>query len=205
MENKDNIQFCDGDEKDFLTYVKESIGLIRLDVKFKKLDERAEIPTYAHDGDVGMDIKAIDVKYNARLDLYIYHTGLAFETEKHYGIFMFPRSSNRNTDAYLTNSVGIIDSFLYRGEILFCFKNRDSLQTIATNAFVKSLIEGKTLIESKDAYNDVLSNPMRYKPYEVNDKIGQMVALAHPNVNLYEWAELSSTVRGENGFGSSGR
>ena len=30
-------------------------------IKFKKLDQRAVIPSYAHDGDVGMDLTAIDV------------------------------------------------------------------------------------------------------------------------------------------------
>ena len=49
-------------------------------IKFKKLNQNAVIPTYAHDGDVGMDLTAIDVEYDQEKDMYIYHTGLACES-----------------------------------------------------------------------------------------------------------------------------
>ena len=88
----------------------QPIGLEPLEIKFKKLDDRAVIPTYAHDGDVGMDLTAISVEYDKENDMYIYHTGLAFESPFHYGILLFPRSSNSRTDAYLCNHVGIADS-----------------------------------------------------------------------------------------------
>ena len=52
------------DKKDFITYAKESIGLEDLEIRFKKLDENAVIPSYAHDGDVGMDMTAISVEYD---------------------------------------------------------------------------------------------------------------------------------------------
>lgn len=118
-------------QKDFITYAKEAIGQTPLEIKLKKLDKNAVIPEYAHDGDVGMDLTAISVEYDREHDMYIYHTGLAFETNKHYGIFLFPRSSNRKTDAYLCNHVGIADSAIYRGEIMLCFKNRTSLEVRA--------------------------------------------------------------------------
>ena len=110
--------------KDFDESMREAIGLEPLEVYFKKLSPNAVVPTYAHDGDVGMDLTAISMEYDAENDVYIYHTGLAFETDKHYGIFLFPRSSNRKTDCYLANHVGIADSAIYRGEIMLCYKNR---------------------------------------------------------------------------------
>ena len=128
--------------KDFTTYVKEAIGQEPLDIKLKKLDEKAVIPTYAHDGDVGMDLTAISVDYDRENDMYIYHTGLSFETDKHYGIFLFPRSSNRKTDAYLCNHVGIADSAIYRGEIMLCFKNRTSLEDRVMKEQFRYLING---------------------------------------------------------------
>lgn len=80
-------------------------------LKVKKLSKDAVIPTYAHLGtDMGMDITATSVEYDAILDRFIYHTGLAFEVPKGYGMLIFPRSSNSKTEAYLTNSVGILDS-----------------------------------------------------------------------------------------------
>lgn len=191
----------------------EAIGINKLNVKFKKLDERAVIPTYAHEGDVGMDLTAIEVEYNSDMDCYLYHTGLAFETDKHYGIFLFPRSSNRNTEAYLCNHVGIADSAIYRGEIIFCFKNRTSLRQ---NAFEGRMIEfwnaiedGKSIEdatgESVHGWMEAMKNPMLFAPYKVGDRIGQMVVLPYPDVNLEEAEKLSNTDRGDGGFGSTNK
>lgn len=86
-----------------------------LKVKVKRLNNEAVIPKYAHVGeDVGMDITATSWEYDAEYDRIIYHTGLAFELPKGYGMFIFPRSSNCKTDSYLPNSVGILDVG-YRG------------------------------------------------------------------------------------------
>lgn len=207
---------------DFIQIVSEAIGIKDLNIKFKKLNENAVMPTYAHYGDVGMDFTAISVEYDEKLDMYIYHTGLAFESDFHYGQFLFPRSSNRKTDAYLCNSVGIADSSIYRGEILFCYKNRDSINTIAESKANAAMMEYYTTcnVEKKDLqwwlrsgieiYNDTKekvykeAKELKYAPYKVGDKIGQMVMLAYPNVNLIECEELSSSDRGVNGFGSTG-
>lgn len=208
--------------ENFIQVVSEAIGIKDLNINFKKLNENAVIPSYAHYGDVGMDFTAISVEYDEKLDMYIYHTGLAFESDFHYGQFLFPRSSNRKTDAYLCNSVGIADSAIYRGEILFCYKNRDSINTIAESKANAAMMEYYTTcnVEQKnlqwwirkgiEIYNDTKekvyneAKELKYAPYKVGDKIGQMVMLAYPNVNLIECEELSSSDRGVNGFGSTG-
>lgn len=198
-------------EKDFNTIVKEAIGLNKYEVKFKKLDEKAVVPTYAHDGDVGMDLTAIDVEYDADKDMYVYHTGLAFETDKHYGIFLFLRSSNRKTEAYLCNHVGIADSAIYRGEIMLCFKNRTSLRQYALESrmveFFNALEDGKSVEEatkeSVNGWKNVFDNPMLFAPYKIGDKVAQMVILPYPDINLSERQELSETDRGTGGFGST--
>ena len=208
--------------ENFIQILSEAIGIKDLNIKFKKLNENAVIPSYAHYGDVGMDFTAISVEYDEKLDMYIYHTGLAFESDFHYGQFLFPRSSNRKTDAYLCNSVGIADSAIYRGEILFCYKNRDSINTIAESKANAAMMEYYTTcnVEQKDLqwwirkgieiYNDTKekvyneAKELKYAPYKVGDKIGQMVMLTYPNVNLVECEELSSSDRGVNGFGSTG-
>ena len=219
----DNDFFENLDKKDFITYAKEAIGQTPLKIKLKKLDKNAVIPQYAHDGDVGMDLTAISVEYDRKHDMYIYHTGLAFETDKHYGIFLFPRSSNRKTDAYLCNHVGIADSAIYRGEIILCFKNRTSLEVRAeierSRWFISRLSYEPFTTSSGDsvmfnwpniardvsnAGNWIYDNPMQYAPYKVGERIAQMVVLPYPNVKITEVAELSETERGSNGFGSSG-
>ena len=202
---------------------KEAIGQAPLEIKLKKLDKNAVIPQYAHDGDVGMDLTAISVEYDREHDMYIYHTGLAFETDKHYGIFLFPRSSNRKTDAYLCNHVGIADSAIYRGEIILCFKNRTSLEVRAeiekSRCFISRLSyepfttsSGNSVIfnwshvakDAENAGNWIYDNPMQYAPYQVGERIAQMVVLPYPNVKISEREELSETERGSGGFGSTG-
>ena len=47
-------------------------------IKFKLLDDAAELPQYAHDGDNGMDIKAVSVSYdinNDRIKTKVAHIG----------------------------------------------------------------------------------------------------------------------------------
>lgn len=79
-------------------------------VKVKKLIKEAIIPSYAKQGDAGLDLTAISYDYNKELDCHVYGTGLAFEIpEGHVGL-VFPRSSNRKTNAYMCNHVGVIDS-----------------------------------------------------------------------------------------------
>ena len=197
----------------FMNRARQAIGLANLDIKFKKLNEKAIIPSYAHDGDVGMDLTAISVEYDADNDLYIYHTGLAFESDYHYGMFLFPRSSNRKTEAYLCNHVGIADSAIYRGEIMLCFKNRTSLRQIAlesrTIAFFNAIEDGKSVEEatkeSVDAWHEAFKNPMLFAPYKEGDRVAQMVVLPYPDVKLKEVENLTETDRGSGGFGSTGK
>ena len=189
----------------------------------KKLDERAVIPSYAHEGDVGMDITAIGVEYDEEKDMYIYHTGLSFESDFNIGDFIFVRSSNRKTDAYLCNHVGIVDSAIYRGEVMICMKNRDSLETITELNAIKSYMDALCIISRCDEslpFKDVSESALEvykltkedyikrarnleFAPYKVGDKIAQMVCLKYPTVKLVEKNELSETERGEGGFGST--
>ena len=199
-------------EKYFMDCIREVVGHKPLIIKVKKLDARAVIPKYAHNGDVGMDLTAISVEYDRDNDMYIYHTGISIESDMNFGAFLYPRSSNRKTDAYLCNHVGIVDSSIYRGEIMLCFKNRDSLKSRAEiarfNSFINFISNGCLLADAcelaNNEMNKVLDNPMDFKPYNVGDRISQMVVMSFPNVEMKEFDELSETERGEGGFGSTG-
>lgn len=90
-----------------------------MDVKIKKLVLWAETPTYAKNGDAGLDITSITVDETSK---YIeYGTGLSFEIPEGYVGLLFPRSSISKYDLNLANSVGVLDSG-YRGEVKFRFK-----------------------------------------------------------------------------------
>lgn len=114
------------EKTDIAKGTEESKALV---VKFKKLNDEAIIPSYAKEGDAGLDLTAVSLEYDATLDAYVYHTGLAMEIPKGYVGLVYPRSSNRKTEAYMTNHVGVIDSG-YRGEVLVTFKNRDKSSLI---------------------------------------------------------------------------
>ena len=200
-------------EKNWENIVNEAIGLEPIEIKIKKLSENAVIPKYAIDGDVGMDFTAIDVEYDEEKDMYIYHTGISIESPKHYGVLIFPRSSNRNTDAYICNHVPVIDTAVYRGEIMICFKNRDSLNQIALKEEMDELLTSLQVYrdpsdavdEAYKAYYKAKEDPMKYAPYKVGDRICQMMLIPYPNVLFKETNELSKTERGEKGFGSTGK
>lgn len=173
-------------------------------VKIKKIVDDAVIPSYAHDGDMGMDLTAIGVEYDTEKDCYIYHTGLAVEIPQGYGMLLFPRSSNRKTNAYMTNHVGVIDSD-YRGEILVCFKNRSSsylINIINKAAFAINSILNR--IGMKNLQVPLNSKELEF-PYQIGDKIAQVVIMPYPLVEYVETKELSITQRGTGGHGSTGK
>jgi len=147
-----------------------------MNIKIKKLHPDAIIPTYTKEGDAGLDLTAVNVEFTS--DYISYKTGLAFEIPKGYVGLLFPRSSNSKKNLLLTNSVGVLDSG-YRGEVEFRYK---------------LVANGKTL--SEDA---------KYNRYTIGDRIGQIIILPYPQIEFEEVEELSSTDRGEGGFGSSGK
>jgi len=104
----------------------------------------------------------------------VYGVGLAIEIPEGYVGLIFPRSSNAKTDLYLTNHVGVVDSG-YRGEIMFKFRK-----------------------------SDVIKNFQEARLYHVGERVGQLMIIPYPQIEFEEVEELSSTERGEGGYGSTG-
>jgi len=94
-----------------------------MEVRIKKLDEKAVVPMYAKHGDAGMDLYATCVDYDEWGNL-VCSTGLSMEIPLGYVGLLFPRSSISKTPLMLRNSVGVIDSG-YRGEIILKFNRED--------------------------------------------------------------------------------
>lgn len=147
-----------------------------MEVKVKRLHEDAVIPSYAKDGDACFDLTCVSVEN--RGDLFIqYNTGLAMEIPDGYVGLIFPRSSVTKKDLMLKNSVGIIDSG-YRGEISFRYHR----------------FKGEVLGMSIPTKNI----------YEVGDRVGQMMIIPRPVIELTEVDDLSDSERGDGGYGSTG-
>lgn len=88
-------------------------------VKIKKLNPNATIPSYAKDGDAGLDLTATEIISDTTNQI-TYGTGIAIEIPNGYVGLVFPRSSIKKYELQLSNSVGVIDSG-YRGEIQATF------------------------------------------------------------------------------------
>ena len=98
-------------------------------VRIKKINPSAVIPSYAKDGDAGMDLVATKIISNTTFDV-TYGTDLAMEIPKGFVGLIFPRSSIRKYELILSNSVGVIDSG-YRGELQATFKKENGLDSLA--------------------------------------------------------------------------
>ena len=142
-----------------------------MNIKFKKLNDKAVIPSKAHEYDAALDLIAVSKEVNTmpRWGYIEYGTGLAVEIPNFCVGLIFPRSSISKTSNHLRNSVGVIDSG-YRGEIKLRFS-----------------IDNSENIE-----------------YDLYNKIGQLMIIELPRINIIETKTLSESPRGLGGFGSTG-
>lgn len=106
---------------------------------------------------------------------YVYGTGIAVSIPFGYAGFIFMRSSVAKKSQILTNAVGIIDSG-YLGEITF---------------------------KMKPIIQDIKYTQAR--PYEVGEKIGQLIILPVLPVEFEEVDDLGSSDRGTGNYGSTGK
>lgn len=172
-----------------------------LNVNIKKLHPDAVVPAYAKPGDAGMDLTAIDKKYDANGNV-VYTVGLAFEIPEGYVGFLFPRSSNAKKDLILTNSVGVIDSG-YRGDVGLKFKPTACFMDYEDNKTKEEFEWAADFVGLPQT--DPEPGDVQIEEYEVGDRIGQIIILPYPKVKFTVVDELSSTERGAGGFGSTGQ
>lgn len=169
-----------------------------MEIKFKKLSDKAVIPTKAHPTDVGFDLTA--TKVNVTEDYVEYETGIALQLPVGYCALLFPRSSNSKKDLLLANSVGLVDNG-YIGELKLRFKR------IMMPVMQQVRIAPPTGDPIQDAANIREVPALAYRDdyiYKVGDRVGQLVIIPYPEINLVETDELSETDRGSSGFGMSG-
>lgn len=100
----------------------------KLDIRVKKLDERAILPVYGTAQSAGADLCALASEpiEIAPGKTVLIHTGLALEICEGYGGFVFARSGLATKKGLApANKVGVIDSD-YRGEIMIPLHNSSS-------------------------------------------------------------------------------
>jgi len=109
-------------------------------VKFKRLHPEAKIPSYAKVKDAGLDLTAVTLDWETETQI-CYDTWLSVEIPPSYVGLIFPRSSIRNYELNLSNSVGVIDAG-FRGSIKFVFNKLqgDESKIYATGERIGQLI-----------------------------------------------------------------
>ena len=172
-----------------------------MEVKIRRVSESAVIPTIAREGDAGYDLVATDVVYDIASDTWIYSTGLSFAIPVGFYGDVRPRSSNCNTEFYLPNSCGVIDSG-YRGEVTFRYKCRTSTRVagIINDIYgVVAQVAGRFGFKVRPELISI--DP----PFAVGDRIGQIIITPCPKIEFKEVKELDSTERGEGSYGHTGK
>lgn len=88
-----------------------------------KMDEDAGyVPMYEHDGDAGLDLRAVEDYTIAPGESAMVRTGLHVEIPRWHVGLVFPRSGLGSKGITLRNAVGVVDSG-YRGEVLAALWN----------------------------------------------------------------------------------
>lgn len=143
---------------------------------FKKVHPNAKLPTYAHDGDAGMDVYAVDDVKLQDSRPTIVSTGLVAEIPNGYEIQVRPRSGLATKGVTVWNSPGTIDQG-YTGiiGIILCY-----------------------LSPNKD------ETTVKYFDIKKGDRIAQLVISKVTRAEIVEVDKVSETERGSGGFGSTG-
>ena len=99
---------------------------MRLPVSIVRLDPDLELPSYAHEGDAGLDLRArVDAVVPAAGGRVLVPTGISLALPRGYAGFVLPRSGLAlKHGVTVVNSPGLIDC-AYRGEIKVVVLNTD--------------------------------------------------------------------------------
>ncbi|WP_443742002.1 dUTP diphosphatase [Tractidigestivibacter sp.] len=96
----------------------------------KRLDPTVELPSYAYDGDAGLDLRSNEDVTLAPFERRLVGTGLAVAISEGYAGFVQPRSGLALREGLsMANTPGLIDAH-YRGELKVCAINLDPSKSI---------------------------------------------------------------------------
>ena len=143
-------------------------------LKVKIHDVNAVVPSKAGPQEVGWDLTAITFVKRLAPNTFMYDTGISVEPPEGYYTEIVPRSSISKTGFILSNSIGIIDP-TYRG----------TLKIVLT----KISPINRTILPTR--------------PLTIPFKLCQLLLKPLITADIQVVEELSETLRGEGGFGST--
>ena len=169
--------------------------------KTKDLENQNETSITQKGIHAGFQLIARSIKVNARLRTVTYGTGVRFQLPENTFGDVRTRSSVSKMALDLTNSAGVVEAS-YTGEVFMVF--RYDRQLLIQEADYAVDINGDYIEEIND--EDMVKRSELV--YEVGNTIGQLIVLERfaPTGTKYNIVqELDATVRGNNGFGSTGK
>lgn len=177
-------------------------------VQFQKIDERAVIPKYAHDGDMCMDLSVIIDKKDMKP--FIMTDGV-----------ITPETQETLAKAVIVQKLGNKEFVSLEPGQSLVFHTGLKCSTpkgFGMNVFVRSstgiksklrLCNGTGKIDTSQYRGEILIGLHNYgtsaKKVFSGDRVAQAEIIRVLNVAVVEVQELSKTERGEGGFGSTGR
>lgn len=164
-----------------------------VNAKVKRLHPDAVIPQYAHSGDSGFDLVAVEDVIVEPGETVKVPTGLAFEIPAGYEIQVRPRSGI-TTKTRLRVQLGTVDSG-YRGEVSVMVDN---------TSYGSGLFEEGLLTVSAELHPTAETYHLGTYIIRKGDRIAQAVIAPVIHAEIVEADELSDTERGTGGFGSTG-
>lgn len=169
---------------------------MQLNVKVKRLNDEAVIPKYAHEGDAGVDLVAVQDTVIEPGETKLIPTGLAFEIPPNFELQVRPRSGI-TLRTKLRVALGTVDS-TFRGEVGVIVDNIAPI-THRTGNVLKRIDGSTETLHGLSRYLDENTYIVRK-----GDRICQAVFAPIENAFINEVKTLSETKRGIGGFGSSG-
>ncbi len=102
----------------------------RIELCVKRLDPEVELPSYAYEGDAGLDLRSNEDVTLEPFERRLVSTGLAVAIPDGYAGFVQPRSGLAlRRGLSMANTPGLIDAH-YRGELKVCAINLDPSEPI---------------------------------------------------------------------------
>ena len=152
-----------------------------MEVRFKKLIPEAVTPSYGKPGDAGMDLTSVSIDYGKIQDPMSSQCGKTLYIE-------------HNTFIAVEIPEGYVGLVYPRSSI-----SKTSLSLANSVGVIDSNYRGPIKLRFK------WDGTGAGKHYQVGDRVGQLVIMPIPAIELKEVGELSETSRGDGGFGSSGK
>ena len=102
----------------------------KVTLPIKRLDPTVELPSYAYEGDAGLDLRSNKDVTLAPFERKLVSTGLAIAIPEGYAGFVQPRSGLALREGLsMANTPGLIDAH-YRGELKVCAITLDPSKSI---------------------------------------------------------------------------